>query len=735
MTAARRTTTVIPLVSASAPEESAKALVERHGRASDLPALATQLVIRRVVRMEEVTWVVKNPEKDAYYTFSDAEWGIIQLFDGTRTTAEVAEEYNRIFPNANVDTLFALEYEEMLRNTELLERTVAERSLTLLSRFRTERKRAAEEKAEGFNPFFMKFQVFDPDRFLNRTVRYVRWLWTPPVVVIWALAVAWTVGVFVLHWAPIWAGTYELYAFLHKPLIDVIQFFFILCIIGGIHEFGHAYATKIYGGDVHDIGLALLYFTPAFYCDTTDAILFQNKWHRLWTTTAGIYVEGFICAAATAVWVASYPDTLLNELAYKTMLFTGVSTIFFNINPLIKIDGYYALTSLLEMPELREESFHYLGAQFQSRLLRLPVEVPVVTRRKRRIYWIYGSLALAYTTVIMRFIGGLFYNFYSKYFPSVAVVLLLLTLYRVFRKRIRLVTRTARLFYLDKKEFLMSPRSRKPLAIAGAVLLAVLLLPLTRRTISTEAVLRPASVARIEAVDSGTVATVLVREGDTVRKGTELFRVSNDAVQAGTAHYAAESKRLTYAASTAIDAVRASDAHDAESRELAARAGLLSGQAREGRLALRSPIEGTVLTRDVQDLFGRYVAAGSVLAEVGDCRQMVAELPVSERLLDSLERGATVRALSRQQPLAPIRGTVVRIAPATMEQPATVGGLSEPPVPSDRPGRFVALAVFDNHDGRLKPGSVIRAKIYSRRASYAARAWRVVSRWLQTLVW
>jgi len=407
----RRTTTSVPLVSAAAPERSAQALAEKHGRASDRPALAAQLVIRRVVRMGEVTWVVKNPEKDAYYTFSDAEWGIIELFDGTRTTAEVAEEYNRIFPNANVDTLFALEYEEMLRNTELLERTAAERSLTLLSRFRTERKRAADEKAEGFNPFFMKFHVFDPDRFLNRTVRYVRWLWTPPLVVIWSLAVAWTVGVFILHWAPIWAGTYELYAFLHKPLIDVLQFFCILCIIGGIHEFGHAYATKVYGGDVHDIGLALLYFTPAFYCDTTDAILFQNKWHRLWTTTAGIYVEGFICAGATALWVASYPDTLLNELAYKTMLFTGVSTIFFNINPLIKIDGYYALTSVLEIPELREESFHYLGAQFQSRVLRLPVEIPVVTRRKRRIYWIYGVLALAYTTVIMRFIGGLFYNF------------------------------------------------------------------------------------------------------------------------------------------------------------------------------------------------------------------------------------------------------------------------------------------------------------------------------------
>ena len=138
----------------------------------------------------------------------------------------------------------------------------------------------------------------------------------------------------------------------------------------------HAYATKIYGGEVHDIGIALLYFTPAFYCDTTDSLLFESKWQALWVTTAGIYIEGLPLRGATALWVASYPDALLHELAYKTMLFTGVSTVFFNINPLIKIDGYYALSSLLEMPELREESFRYLGAVVQGRVLRLPVEVP-----------------------------------------------------------------------------------------------------------------------------------------------------------------------------------------------------------------------------------------------------------------------------------------------------------------------------------------------------------------------
>ena len=52
--------------------------------------------------------------------------------------------------------------------------------------------RAAEEKAEGFNPFFLLFHVLDPDDFLNRTVRYIRWIWTPPVVIVWSLAVLWT---------------------------------------------------------------------------------------------------------------------------------------------------------------------------------------------------------------------------------------------------------------------------------------------------------------------------------------------------------------------------------------------------------------------------------------------------------------------------------------------------------------------------------------------------------------
>ncbi len=513
MSAVRKPTSLL----AARPGQAAAALAERHGAAGDRPALRPDLVIRRIVQMGEITWVVKNPETMKYYNFGDPEWGLIQLFDGTRTRTEIFEEYRSQFPKEDIQYRLILDFEEMLRKIELIEQGVAERNLALLATAKTVRQRAADERAEGRNIFFIPFHVLDPDRFLNRTVRYVRWIWTPPVVLVWCLGAIWTISIFIRHWHPIWSGTIELYSFLAKPLLDAVQFFFLLSIIGCIHEFAHAYAVKIYGGDVNDIGIALIYvITPAFYCDTTDSLLFENKWHRLWVTAAGIYTEGFICIGATLAWVLSYPDSFLHDFAYKTMLFTGVSTIFFNINPLIKIDGYYALTSLVEIPELREESLQYLGALFQRKILKLPVEVPEVSRRKRRIFWIYGPLALAYVGVLMSLIGGLFYNFYSKYFPNVAVVLLLLTLWRLFRKRVRLVTRTARLFYLDKKDLLMSHRSRKPLLIAGAALALVLLVPWTHRKVRTEIRLRPSTQVSLVAPEDAIVVEVLANEGEVV---------------------------------------------------------------------------------------------------------------------------------------------------------------------------------------------------------------------------
>ena len=274
------------LVAAASREEAARALAERHGPPDERPALRKDLRVRRQVQMGDVNFIVKNPETMKYFMFREAEWQLIQLFDGSRTRQQVLDDYNRRIRNP-VSINLVLSYEESLRRMELLEQSVVERSLALLDMSSHFKRRKAEQKSEGFNIFFIMFHLIDPDRFLTKTVRYVRWIWTPPVVAVVLAASLWTVSVFVQNGQQIWAETLQLYKFVGKPLVDILQFFSILCIIGAIHEFAHGYVVKIYGGEVHDIGMALFYFTPVFYCETSDSFMFPNKWHKLWVTVAG----------------------------------------------------------------------------------------------------------------------------------------------------------------------------------------------------------------------------------------------------------------------------------------------------------------------------------------------------------------------------------------------------------------------------------------------------------------
>lgn len=714
--------------------EAAKALAERHGPPDEKPALRKNLGILRQVQMGDVQWIIKNPVTMKYHQFKNVSWQLIRLFDGTRTRTQILEEINRRAGDHPVSLEFVLEYEEFLRDKDLIEQSAAERSLNMLDKYRTLRDKKTEEKAEGFNIFFIMFHVLDPDRFLNKTIKYVWWIWTPPVAIATVAASIWTAFIFSQRWMQIWTQTMDLYHFLGKPILEIFNFFAILCVIACIHEFSHAYALKRYGGECHDIGFALFYFTPAFYCDTSDAFMFKNRTDRLWVTVAGIYSEIMVCSIATALWVASYADTFLHAAAYRIMLFTGFSAIFFNINPLIKVDGYYALSSLLQMPDLREAAWHQVGAWIQKNILRLPVEVPETTRRKRRIYWIYGVLSMAYTATVMLFIYRLFRNFYFKYFPDIGIIFLLLTLYQVFRKKARTLIRVSKLLYLDKKELLMSSRSRVPLAIAGAVLVLVLAVPWSRRTIGSEAMLKPADVASVQAPEEGVVTRVLVHEGQDVQRGQPLFSMSSPAVDAEARRSLAERDLHARKSSANRALANAGMMFQSESRAAAAQTALETAEYRQGFLVVRSPIAGRILTSRPEDLEGRYVAAGFNLADVGDCRKMVAEVPVSERLLEYLKTGSPVTAQVQTRSMKSYSGAVATISPATMEQPLTADG-KDPIAPSVNPDRFIVRAVFDNSDGALLPGAAARVKIHSAREGFASRAWNLVWRWLRSILW
>jgi len=724
------------LASAATTGQVAQALAAKRAASSDRPGLRSDLIIRELIQMGEASYVVKNPEDHKVYLFPEGDWGLIQLFNGTRTLSEIKETYDALHPGAPLPRESLAEYFDSLRGMDLLDVSGVERNLAVMQQLKDARKIKAKEREEGFNPMMILFPVGDPNAFLDKTIKYVRWLWTPPAVAGAFVLFFLTASVFIGHYSTIWRETIELYSFLKKPFWDFVQFFLIMTIIGAVHELGHAYAMKSLGGEVHGIGFALVNFLPAYYCDTNDSFLLPSKWERLWVTVGGIYTESFVCVAATGVWAVTYPDTVAHAIAYKTMLFTGVSTLFFNLNPLMPSDGMHIIASLVDLPEMRDESIRYLGAVFQRYILRLPVDVPVYSRRRRRIYLLYAPLTILYTTTIMLLVAKILQSFYTKYFGELAILLVILTMARILRKKIRIVTRAARMVYLDKKEWLMSERTRKYWYAAGAALLLFVAVPWSRQKIDGDAVLTPARRIRVEAPDDSTVTEVFVREGDTVRRGQPLLSLTSPSLDDEILGLSAHRSKLVNEAGESRASGAAPATYRAEEKEIALDAALQRDRNRQEALVPKAPLAGRVLTADVEDLVGRHVAAGSTLVEVGDCSTMLAELRVSERLFSDLTPGSAVLFDVPGRPLRPIRGVLASVSPIA-SKPVDSGASSDRHglAQTDMPDQFVAIARFENSDGTLLSGLDGHIRISGPYRSILGRSARILYFWVRRIFW
>src|SRR6267143_3287496 len=166
-------------------------------------------------------------------------------------------------------------------------------------------------------------------------------------------------------------------------------------LVVGAHEFGHGLTCTRFGGEVHEMGCALVFLQPAFYCNVSDAWLFPEKSKRLWVGIAGPYFELLLWSLAVLTWRLTEPDTWINFITLSVMATSGVKSLL-NLNPLIKLDGYYLLSDYLEIPNLRRRSFRYGGSLVEKLFgLESLEEEEVLPRRERAIFSVYGTLALA----------------------------------------------------------------------------------------------------------------------------------------------------------------------------------------------------------------------------------------------------------------------------------------------------------------------------------------------------
>jgi putative peptide zinc metalloprotease protein len=309
-------------------------------------------IVRREVR-GEVHYVVREPTENKYYQFDEVVVTLMRLMDGERTPDEIADAAAETLgarPTAGVVADFA----QKLKRMGIVERSPAEQHLMMQERLRKKRKIRSRQRTQG-SILRLQFAFGDPDRAFGRMQRALAWMWTPRFVALSMLFFATYLIVTMVKWNEFAAGTIALYTLNGVGPWDIVLLIAITAVITLIHELGHGLTTKALGGEVHEWGAMLFYFSPACYCVTDDAWTFEKRSHRLWTTFAGPWIELMVATVGGVVWALTEPGTFINWVAFLTFLTGGLSSIFSNLNPLIPLDGYYALADWLEIPRLRAE--------------------------------------------------------------------------------------------------------------------------------------------------------------------------------------------------------------------------------------------------------------------------------------------------------------------------------------------------------------------------------------------
>jgi putative peptide zinc metalloprotease protein len=694
------------------------------------PKLRSDLRISEQHVAGETSIIIKILDTSSYNRYGAFEYELLTLFDGTRTPAEVATDLTALHPDNPVEESDILEFLDST-DPNLWERSVGEKNLAVLERIRDERKSRINQSSL----LYIYFKAWNPNRTLARMEPYTRWLYTPGFVMFSIIIFVVAMSILAGDWTRVQKDTEALYSFSGKSAYDIWAFWIIMMSLGGIHEFGHGLTCKHYGGDVNQMGFLLIYFTPAFYTDTTDILLFESTAPREYVIFAGIWVELVVCSISTIIWALSVPGSLVNDLAYKVLLLSGITGAFLNLNPLIKADGYYAISQFLHIDGLREESFAYLRAWSQKYILRRKVELPPASRRNRRVFFAFGLSAITYSTLLLFLVLSFVNNILVSKLGDWGYVATAVLLYYLLRKKIRQAVPHVRGWWLKTREAYVRWKMTGKQALAAAAVAVIFIVPPFATKVTSDVILEPAATSNVHSAVSGRVKQVKVKPGDLVRAGDVLAELSNPELSARAAEAAGElglnesDLRTAQSRSAFAAAGRASAEHEQMS------AGLQVAQAKLAELTLRAPASGTIATPDLIAQPGEYVNEGADVLRIVDRSNMRARILVRDWEVQEIKVGQAVKIQVLAYPYTSYEGHIEKILPAAaLDQPVAQ------PFKLERQGQaianyFAVEVLIPNPDGSLIEGMTGTAKISGERSSLAFQWGRGFWRWLRLQVW
>lgn len=355
------------------------------------------IVVKEVVYQGETFWVCKDPLDQQFHRLNEQEYAIFCWLDGNVSFDDLREKFERKFTPYRVELRELAQVLGQFHEKSLVNATDASQGEKLLEMGRDKLRKELKQKAMSAHA--IKWKGFDPEVFLNATNPYVTWFFSAKAITVVLTMTCIAAGWLAIHYEQLMAKAPSLWS-----MVDSANWATLFLVIAGtklLHEFGHAYSFKRFGGEVHEIGVMIFFFMPTMYCNTSDSWMLPNKWERIAVALGGVYVEITIFTIASFVWWFSGPG-MTRDIAINLMFVCSLSTVVVNGNPLLKYDGYFVLSDLFEIPNLSEDSSDQIRRWFMVNGLGLEDEAtPWLSSFNRWFMLIYGVAAYLFKLSLM----------------------------------------------------------------------------------------------------------------------------------------------------------------------------------------------------------------------------------------------------------------------------------------------------------------------------------------------
>ncbi len=649
------------------------------------PRLRSHVRLYRHVYRDQNWYILQDPSSSRQHRFNSSAHVIIGLMDGKKTVQKIWNAATVALGDEVPTQDEIIRLLGQLHAADVLQCDIPPDTLELFLR---QDKKRGKWKQQLTNPFALRFPLVDPDRFLVKWMALVKPFVGRATLLLWLLVVGSALVLAAVNWPEL---TRDMTDRVLQPK-NLLLLWLVYPIVKLLHELAHAFVTRIWGGEVHEMGIMLLAFTPIPYVEASSSASFPDKKKRMGVAAAGMAVELFVAALALFLWLNVEPGRV-SAVAYNVMLVGGVSTLLFNGNPLLRYDGYYVLADWIEIPNLAQRSTRYLGYLLQHYIFGIEDAVSPVTSPGERVWFVgYGIAAFFYRLFVLAVLA-LFVS--SKFF----FIGILIAVWALCTQILLPVVKHSYGFYNSSSG--RRKRTRFVTASLALTLVTAILffaVPAPLRT-QIEGVVSLPEDSQIRAGTDCFITEILVQNDTTVQSGDPLIRCEDPFLEAKVRVLEANLKESQ--ARFNAEPLQSRVQREILKEEISSvRDDLARARERKNELTVRSPNHGLVVLPQDYNLPGHFVEQGTLLGYVMGAAESSVVVAVSQTDIALIRERTRSVALRLAGDLdKPFVTTINREIPAAsghLPSPVlgTTGGGTIPVNPADPKGLQTLTKTF-----------------------------------------